>query len=183
MADWRVTPNTSRLKSFTYRWAFDVGSSSVLNLIRGRAQLESLTLEHVGERSPLGDEVLEELAQSCPNLKCLCLIGHLRFTDRGILSLLSGCKMLSTLSLSNDSFFPNWKSAISLEAPGLGALTQARVERNLQVTIDKRLGVDFDGRSYVKAVLLEGTNHRRPAPGPSISLNVGLALNDALIVD
>jgi len=149
LADWHVA-KVPNLRGFAWNWAFDVSMPMVCSLVRGRAPLEMLDLsrlEPMGtcpEAEGIRDELLEELGRGCPALKILRLQGDLRFTDRGIVALLSGCPQLKILSLSTSCIFQSRWAKLSLSDAGISALTAA----GFQVT-----GVMLGAPSYSRVTV------------------------------
>ena len=167
----RLPRRPARVSSAT--GCYDVDSASVRNLVRTHNLLECLSLSNIegmGEtsgRSGMSDEVLFEIGHSCTHLSRLVFAGDLRFTDGGILTLLSGCPMLTDLTLSTVTIFHKTLSVVSLGAPGLAALNKARAARGLRVSISGY--VVNEDNELVKATM----SLKRPAP----------VSTEALIVD
>jgi len=139
LTDWNL-PAVPQLRSFTWGWCFDyVTTRALVNLVHGREALECLVLgnvEGMGEQgcSGVSDEFLEELGRSCPALKTLSIQGDLRFTDRGVLALLDGCKELKKLVLKKSTIFHQRVSHVSLVE---GSTCQALIDRGF--SLDKVL--------------------------------------------
>ena len=104
LTDWSAA-DLPHLRSFKWRWAYSTHTRQVRNLVRGRdlTCLDLRCCEGMGEndwRTGLTDTLLEDLACNCPSLTTLRLEGDLRFTDRGILALIEGCKNLKHVHLN-----------------------------------------------------------------------------------
>lgn len=139
LRDWSM-PRAPQLRAFSYGWAYDVSTAHILNIVRGRTKLESLSFDHLegmmhDPSSGQTDELLVELGASCPNLTRLEITGHLEFTDVGVRALLGGCTKLKTLKLDTRTIFHQQASRVVLGASSLGALTASIATHGLQVAI------------------------------------------------
>ena len=93
-------------------------------------------LNHVEEMMSGGgqglqDLLLIELGRSCPHLSTLELSGDLRFTDVGVMALLSGCQELKILKLSASTIFH--KSVAGIKLNDMEAVRQAIDGAGLEV--------------------------------------------------
>lgn len=126
--DWKAERGApASLRSFAWGWAFGAHTRNVIELVKDRPNLERLSLTRAESMGYVGasglcDDLLEELGRSCPALLDLTLHGHLQITDRGIQSLLAGCKKLRSISLKMDCIFRKADSYVRLTDVAIGAL-------------------------------------------------------------